>query len=340
MQSAARNPPENVIGAGLTDEKVEEAVRRSGYPLQTVVATTLSSDFSVTEEWSYKDTESLRTLDIMAEKDFWDHNNQLRARPTLNLLIECKQSDMPYIFFKASTGIWLPNFPVLAGLFEDEIVATTDDDPSTFRFRIQHVIGCTKDQFVTNGPPHCTSFSKCVRKGSNVELSGADPFNGLVLPLIKAMQHFKAQASPPPTVYYHDLHLVLGVAVLDAPMISVEVTDAGQNLTYEPWVRVIRNEATEGRHWMERRTVYAIDVVHKSFFDTYVKDHVMPFAERVSAKALRHPVEIVTGQAFVPNLGQNFHGDEFEGMTPRTMLKKVGRTRAIWRMFVGLIGRD
>jgi hypothetical protein len=331
MQSATNNPPQNVIGAGLTDNKVEEAVRRSGYPLQTVVATMLSPDFSVTEEWSYIDSENLRTLDIMAEKDFWDHNNQLRVRPTLNLLIECKQSDMPYIFFKASTDIWLPNFPVLGGLFHDEIVATTDDDASSFRFRIQDLMGCTVDQFVRSGPPNCTSFSKCARKGSNVELSGADPFNSLVLPLIKAMQHFKAQAAPPTTAHYHDLHMVLGVAVLDAPMISVEVNDTGQDLTYEPWVRVIRNEATEGRHWMERRNVYAIDVVHKSYFKTYVEDHVLPFAERVSAKALRHPVEIVTGEAFVPSLGTDFFPD-FNGMTPRTMLKRASRIRAFWRM--------
>ncbi len=48
-----------------------------------------------------------------------------------------------------------------------------------------------------------------------------------------------------------------------------------------------------------RIQIRAIDIVHKNFIETYVSDHAIPFAERVSEKALKHATEIVTGEAFV-----------------------------------------
>ena len=105
MKAAAGNPSGNVIGAGLHESQVEEAVRRSGYPLQTVIARALSTAFHVREEWSYidADTAELRTLDLLAERPFYESDVHSRVRPTLDLLIECKQSDLPYVFFLAST---------------------------------------------------------------------------------------------------------------------------------------------------------------------------------------------------------------------------------------------
>jgi hypothetical protein len=64
----------------------------------------------------------------------------------------------------------------------------------------------------------------------------------------------------------------------------------------------VRNQAVEADHWMDRSNFYAIDVVHKDFFEAYVTDHALPFAERFSAKALKHSIEVISGKAFIPDL--------------------------------------
>src|SRR5688500_8581254 len=64
------------------------------------------------------------------------------------------------------------------------------------------VLGLTRHPFWEPGPRTCAAFSKAQPKGSAVELSGADPYNSLVLPLIKAELHareyFKAYDNPSP----------------------------------------------------------------------------------------------------------------------------------------------
>ncbi len=73
----------------------------------------------------------------------------------------------------------------------------------------------------------CTTFSKCVRAGNEMKLSGSAPFNRLIRPLLKSMQHFHIIETPPSTARYFDCHVAIGVGVLDAPMVGV--TLSGQN---------------------------------------------------------------------------------------------------------------
>lgn len=114
------------------------------------------------------------------------------------------------------------------------------------------------------------------------------------------------------------MHIALAVAVIDAPMIAVNVTNSGQSLVYEPWLRVVRNQAVPAEDWFDRSHYYGIDVVHKDFFETYISDHVVPFAERVSKKALKIAVEIATGKAFMPNLVGRSIEEPWSEMTPQT----------------------
>lgn len=95
MKEAQGNPKTNAIGAGITDEDVLVAIKKSGYPLQTIIASNLRPEFQVQEEWSYidRDTDDLRTIDILAQRDLYDiKKKQPRVRPQLALLVECKQS--------------------------------------------------------------------------------------------------------------------------------------------------------------------------------------------------------------------------------------------------------
>jgi len=102
MEQSANNPTANILGSGVTEADLAEAIRHSGYPLQTVIANYLRNRFMVQEEWGYvdRDTRELRTIDILAQDRLYDLSaEQPYARPILNLIIECKQSDLPFVFF-------------------------------------------------------------------------------------------------------------------------------------------------------------------------------------------------------------------------------------------------
>jgi hypothetical protein len=336
IEAAPGNPARNVLAAGVTDTAVLEAVARSGYPLQTVVAEKLAAAFYVHEEWSYldRDSKGLRTMDVLASRRLFEFGEpQPRARPELNLLIECKKSDLPFLFFATRHRPWLPNFPIVAGLKSSDIELVTDDDLSTYTSPVLHVLDLDKHKFVTDVPVSST-FSKCVRRsGGDLELSGDDSYNGIVLPLIKAAAHFEQAEAPRPTFFYFDAHLVIPVAVLDAPMLLLETTEAQPVARLTPWVRVARHEYEKDTDDWRKDRLWALDVVHVDYLDTYVNDNLRPFAEEFARRALAHHEELATGEGFASGLGRNSHEGIESRLKPRPVLQKASRGMSMaWRI--------
>jgi hypothetical protein len=58
-------------------------------------------------------------------------------------------------------------------------------------------------------------------------------------------------------------------------------------------------------HSRPSQRVSAIDVVHKDFFDDWVKRHVEVYAQKFATVALRHQTEIATGSGYVAGMGVN-----------------------------------
>jgi hypothetical protein len=337
---ASVTPSLNPFGMGVKERDVFEAIKRSGYPLQTVIASQLRETFAVQEEWSYidGDTQEQRTIDIRAWRDLYDINNnqsQPRIRPTLNLLIECKQSNLPYVFFLSHSRPWLPEFPSMAGLSKDEITITSDDDPSIWSFQVLHVLGLDSHEFLSS-PPYSSTFSKCVRKGSELELSGAESYNGLILPILKSVLHFQAAEVPPKTAIYFDAHLVIGVGVLDAPMIGVTIENDTISLKPIQWVRVTRHESLEGEHRSERTKLRAIDIVHKDFLNAYLTQHVAKFADDFAKLALKHQVVIADCEAFVSGMGQDSWHKIESRLKKKNLSANMSRIKSVGRNVIKL----
>jgi len=312
-----------MLGPGVTEADVASAISRSGYPLQTIVAGYCEdTGFHTVEEWSYldKDSAQLRTIDVKAEKplpsNIIKRPTDCRVRPSFVLLLECKQSQLPYVFFLSRHPIRTSHFPFLAGLRQFEIAIKTDDDRSTYNVGVLGALGLESNGFVVSKPEYCTSFSKCVRKGSELELSGSDPFLSLVSPLIKSLQHFQVAVNPPDTASYFDLYLTLAVAVLDAPMLGVRVQESGNEIVPIPWVRTVRHEYFEGPLW-ERGRGFAVDIVHKDFLGTYVEQHAEPFAVDFSKLAIKHHQVLATGRAFVSGMRRRGFSGVESGLEPR-----------------------
>ncbi|EQB64217.1 MAG: hypothetical protein RBG1_1C00001G1796 [candidate division Zixibacteria bacterium RBG-1] len=335
------NPTTNKLGSGVLLADVQAAVAKSGYPLQTIIADSLKNDFRTQQEWSYidRDTKELRTLDIFAEKWLFEIQdvNQYRIRPTLDLLIECKHSELPFVFFLSQSKPWSRDFPLLAGLSSTSLTLTTDDDASSYVFSIINALGLDQHKFIIEDVDYCMSFSKCVRKGKNLELSGDDPFQKLVLPLLKSMHHFRSAQTPSKTAFYFDCHLVFGIGVLDAPMVGVRVFDKSNELILLPWVRVLRHESYDDEHWTARSKLFAIDIVHKDFFNDYLNNHLMPYARDFAKFVFKHEQIIATGQGFAKSLGSTGSWNLEPRLEPKRLKDKVSRTKIITKNILRLL---
>ncbi len=302
MNSAPDNPPENRLTHGVSEENIAEAVSKSGYPLQTVVAAHLRSAFNpVHEEWSYidSDTGQFRTMDVFARKHV-DVNRlpteDEQVMASLCLLIECKKSDLPYIFFLSPDTMPSPDFPLMCGLPE----LTLELSSNIYRegVPISHALNLESLPFISESL-YCTSFSRLERPSKNkMHLSGDDPFNRLVQPIAKAMRHHEAHRISGPYDYASYLcDITLGVGVLDAPMVGVHVSENDNSLSYVPWVRVVRHESSipeDADRKLHR--LLAIDIVHRGFFQTYLEDHVYAFAADVAGCLKTHENALANGK--------------------------------------------
>jgi hypothetical protein len=316
FEVSANNPVANVLPPGVTEQHVTTAIEGSGYPLQSIVASTLATAFTVEHEWAYIDSESgsQRTLDLLAYRYLFDRTSHrtVRVRPRLDLLIECKRADLPYVFFvERSSGKFIIDFPRVVGLRSPSVTLRTNDSRSTYTSGVTHVLSLDKEEFVS-GPTLCSTFSKCVRKGPGLELSGSEAYSGLVQPLVKAQRHLSVAASPRASHVYFDGRLSIAIGVLDAPMLAVDPADGGL-ATWLPWVRCIRREYDAKAEWSDREQEWYLDIVHSSFLSEYITRHVMPFAELFGKRAIRHAETLANGKGFAKDM--EVHG--FRDIEPR-----------------------
>ncbi|MBK6456509.1 MAG: hypothetical protein IPF87_10585 [Gemmatimonadetes bacterium] len=243
LRSTPNNVPKNVLPAGMKDEALVDAIIASGYPLQGLVAASLLGEFGVVEEWDYIDDDSKlhRNLDLMAWRRLTPTRESSLA-PELRLLIECKKSRQPYVFFRSVTESVAPRFPAFAGLSRDLLTISTPAGAATADIHPTSLLCLQSDHYVLD-PPACSVMSRAYPKGEKVDLSGSEAYSDLVLPLTKGLRHLQVQLRPErdpwrPTV-------VLLVAVLDAPMLLVESPTEAGDPSFCPWVRVVRREPQE-----------------------------------------------------------------------------------------------
>jgi len=254
------NPPRNALHSGLPINGLRQLVKLSGYPLQTVVASKLQKEFGVTEEWGYPDrnTQEHRTLDVYGFKALAEENKSgTLIRPNVALLVECKQSALPYFFFQsvAYQNRPIPMFPAIVGVQRLELSA----GQTSRQVRPAECLGLVSERFIFGDPPVCASFARAAKKGKapeeeldrtgaqpdfvkvqNLEITGADAYQNVILPLASAMRHLREYYQPDSTGSVIGATLALAVCVLDAPMVLVTGPSEEPTLALAPWIRVVR----------------------------------------------------------------------------------------------------
>ncbi len=326
-----------MLSNGLDEQQILEAVRVSGYPLQTVVYEKLSNRFNIQEEWSFIDSDSKeeRTIDLLAQLDLYEHKTlQPRIRPRLNLIIECKQSDLPYVFFIAKDKQATPKFPLLAGLANKNISIITDDDPSSWSFSALQLFELYDHDFLKTTPVFANTFSKGARKGKKIELSGSQPYQSLVHPLLKATSYFEECEKPPTTAHYFDCHITVPIAVIDGPMVGVTCNSSENEINMIPWVRIPRHQTIDKDKNYHLSNISAIDVVHKDFLDEYINNNLLPFANDFAKLALKHDDVLADSKGFISGMGRDGWQGFESRLVPRSVKQIPIRTNSVLKNIV------
>jgi hypothetical protein len=327
-------PPFAELKEGVTAKDLREVISKSGYPFQAVVADMIAASplgvthkASLQEEWTYIDRESgqVRSIDILADLAFQhgyqEPESDLRSR--LSLLVECKQSDFPYVFFLRQTPpSESSEFPDIAGLDVQQLrvfiePASDDDDsgasgekgphdasdvpdeeegaPSSFWINIRDALNLQEIPFFAAPAPFAISLAKVFRKNSRLEITGEETYRSLTLPLLKAADHLRLLSTPEPGHPLLFPRIIINVAVIRAPMISAVLHEGQQGLLSLPWVRVSHLEpmnSPDARHLTG--AVRYFDVVHESFFPRYL-EVLSRDAEEMALRMHQHSKEISSG---------------------------------------------
>ncbi|MEU8200592.1 hypothetical protein [Streptosporangium sp. NPDC049046] len=287
-------PPYASLQAGLTGRDIFNAISKSGYPFQAEVADVLRTALSefdkrptIQEEWAYVDSDSgqTRSIDVLAEASILDSEFETQYKgpisPYVSLLIECKQSETPYIFFlRGDYPTRSFSFPEIAGLKNTDVqiygFPPGIENDAPWLMSIHDLIGCHHLPFFNTPTLFAVSFAKSSwRKGGNLELSGEEAYRGLTLPLIKASEHFRGASSPAADQDAFTLRFIVPLAVIRAPMIGAYLHNGKHVLMGIPWVRCCRTDpwpdkTGSGPFLAEDSNLHYFDVVHESFLSEYL----------------------------------------------------------------------
>jgi hypothetical protein len=206
-------------------------------------------------------------------------------------LIECKQSQLPYVFFPFTSPLYLIDFPQLCGVPHLEPIVMKPLRRSAKLPIVSSVLeslDLSESAFVRKAPIVCGAFCRVKRQGKQLELTGTEAYQGVVLPLLKALKHYRETCAPARTAQYFDCTMTCAVAVLDAPMVIAAPSGDGQ-MSLKPWVRVIRHEPRRGAaRQLESHETMVIDVIHRDYVGAYVEEFLLPFAKTFSQRIRRY----------------------------------------------------
>jgi hypothetical protein len=297
MQESEFNPPENAIPTGIKEEELVRCITSSGFPLQGTVAHSIRDKYQLTEEWSYidRDTGELRSLDIFAYKSLGEIG---MFRPRIIILIECKSSIHPYVFFQNAVQTSM-QFPSICGARMVEIRSTAQPS-SHSQVPLSRALGLADTAFA-KAPAICSAFTQAIANGKKVTVSGTDPFNSIVMPLVKSNDHAKLTYGRIPDHKTEFPTLVLNVCVVDAPMVLVGNPDNGQSVQLQPWARVLRSEAKADDFRRTYYVDYIVDVVHRGYLSQFFDQHVAKFSETFCDR-LGEKESVVTNGGVVADL--------------------------------------
>ena len=299
MNETGNNPALNRLQAGVGAEELEKAVRLAGYLLQRVATELLGDSFNIAEEWGFRDreTNAHRSLDLF---DFRNVRNSNRLRVYAALLVECKRSDLPFVFFEAAARRIPSDLPRVAGL-RGRKPEVHERGGGLQIPTIATFLSLRDCAFVSGGSPMCSSFTKTERKGKKLNLSGSVPYHQVVMPLASATEPFAKLYNSIGSDSVVSACLAHPLCIVDGPMVLTKGGPKSTHLELCPWVRIILQEASREQHggfWHH----YVVDFVHRGYVSAFIDQHLLPFARQFADRAFSIEKLLANMKAEVPDL--------------------------------------
>lgn len=242
----------------------------------------------------------------------------------LSLLAGCKQSKHPYLAFEAVAPPSLNRHPSLVGAGRASIDRHPNDE-TLISYRptpMARVLALTEDPMVIE-PPRVTTISRAQAKAKEFELSGEEPHNALVTPLIKPADAYSAywqekwnpQAAAPTLVG----RLALPVAIVDAPLLLVRGGPGKSETIPANWLRLISHRAVSGeRDPWKGKSFDVVDIVHATFVDQFLDAYATPYVRRYYERFGHIHAVLVAGRATVRGwTSGKFPEDLLKRLAPR-----------------------
>jgi len=284
-------PPDPPPGPEDTETERAADIKRctseSDHPLRMRTAKQLAATFSVRENWGFHtssdpfddDAVSARVHVVARKRLLPETPSSVQAR--LHLFVQCARSRNPFVFVATAPHQNTLELPFIGGGPDGDV--SVRDERQGFNAGVPPaaLLGLDQLPFLAGA-----AFTRAWPAGKRPVLPRPESLKPLLQPLFIAYRVITANPTTSSADDLVSLVLTWCVGVLDAPLQSLTSPDLGASATARDWVRIARPETAHEP--LDRPPGCMIDVIRHDFLNTYIHDHLLPFAEAFAALAVSH----------------------------------------------------
>lgn len=252
------------------EQQIREAIDKSGYLFESQIGYLLrEKDYLVTPNYNFEDAETgdSREIDLHAILGYFEKDLEICLEQLL--LIECKKTSNPLVFFSK------PKYKELKGFDEYfEIIGA----PESFDVpRIKGVTSLEKylklSEFSHRYKLANTSSQFCMicRKGKEWEAQHGPVYNGMIVPLIKCLSSEKKRYRKSIPKNYIHLEIIYPIVVVDSALYLMN--SETNEMKRKKWILFYRQYESK-----KVKLSAMIDFVQCKHINTYLKEINTSFA--------------------------------------------------------------
>lgn len=303
------------VDALPTPEEILVAAEKAGWLLeQSAVRILESTGFHPRPSWAFQDIDdpaTSRELDVWAYRRFL-YDEETKVSVSASVLVECKQSEMPYLAIGHVTPEWRQGGNPTEHMFPVESLALRKErlGEPTPHGNVWDLLGFRE---IAERHGHtdfrATQLTRLDRGKGQWAASNAGIFTSLVYPLAKAIRATQRQLGRTDNAIYRrreargkgqevadwaSFVFVFPVILISSPLYVIDAGGEEPTVSDAKWVRAqrdLRSRSVEG--------LFEFDIVRVEAFPEYVERAVVRFVTAVAAAVGSDPLRY-TGEAWNP----------------------------------------
>ncbi|MCD0488888.1 hypothetical protein LPB86_11660 [Pedobacter sp. MC2016-14] len=256
------------------NDEILNAVQASGYLFEQEIATIFEkNDYFVKTNVAFKDIdeEKSREIDVMAYKRIhYDDENKISVG--IRVLAECKNNTNPFVFICRDKNSYDNNYTPPNFVFPQVEYRIPIEGKANY-FSV--VKAFNYYNLNIHFPFHkkntkAVQFCKIVRKGKDWLAMHEGIYDGLIIPIVKSLEHWKTHDSHKTewksyTIYFPLIVLNSEIYSIDSKQSPIKI-DKVSNVSF---IREIHSKTL--------KDTYLVDFVNKQGLEIFIKDHITNF---------------------------------------------------------------